>query len=222
MPSGCLQFHTKVDPRSSFVLIVHTQLTVYGRRGGLVIITSSVWLWPPDDCLFMPRLSSAETEILFDLHVPRPKPFTRDAKRMQTAGADDEDPDLTLWRTSVDSIWRLSGGVCAALLPAALCCRLFRWLPSAFVTRLLARKFNSADIALSPLYLTLTLLSGVHPGLMKVLNRLAVCSGVDVPEELFAGISGLPNSDARSCLQDLIRCVIVDSRMCPAHAAQSG
>jgi hypothetical protein len=187
-----------------------------------VIITSSVWLWPPDDCMFMPRLSSAETEILFDLHVPRPQPFTRDAKRMQTAGAVGEDPDLSLWRASVDSIWRLSGGVCAALLPAALCCRLFRWLPSAFHTRLLAMNFNSADVALSPLYLTLTLLSGVHPGLMKVLNRLAVCSGVNIPEELFAGISGLSNSDARSCLQDLIRCAVRVHRTRPAHAAPSG
>jgi hypothetical protein len=53
-----------------------------------VIITSSVWLWPSDDCFFMPRASAGETEVLFDLHVPRPKPFTRDANRMATAGGD--------------------------------------------------------------------------------------------------------------------------------------
>jgi hypothetical protein len=165
-----------------------------------------VWLWPPDDCFFMPRLSSAETEFLFDLHVPRPKPFTRDAHRMSTAGGEGEEPELVQWRCSVEGIWRLCGGVCAVLLPAALCCRLFRWLPSTFITRLVAMNFSSADLALSPLYLALTLLAGVHPVLMKLLNRLAVCAAVNVPEELFADISGVTNSDACACLQDLIRC----------------
>ncbi len=154
----------------------------------------------------MPCLSAAETEFLFDLHVPRPKPFTRAARRMATAGGEGEDPDLVQWRISVESIWRLCGGVCAVLLPAALCCRLFRWLPSTFVTRLIEMNFSAADLPLSPLYLTLTLLAGVHPALMKLLNRLAVCSAVNVPEELFADISGVSNSDACACLQDMIRC----------------
>lgn len=176
------------------------------RRGGLLIVTSSVWLWPVPECFFMPRFSAAETEVLFDLHVPRPKPFTREAKRMVTAGGDGEDPDLTLWRTNVEGIWRVCGGSCAVLLPAALCCRLFRWLPDTFVSRLLAMNVGAADAQLSPLYLTLTLLCGVHPALMKIVNRLAVCSSVDIPEELFANISGVPNSEARACMQDLIRC----------------
>ena len=176
------------------------------RRGGLVIVTSSVWLWPVPECFFMPRFSAAETEVLFDLHVPRPKPFTREAKRMVTAGGDGEDPDLTLWRTNVEGIWRVCGGSCAVLLPAALCCRLFRWLPDTFVSRLLAMNVGAADAQLSPLYLTLTLLCGVHPVLMKIVNRLAVCCSVDIPEELFANISGVPNSEARACMQDLIRC----------------
>jgi hypothetical protein len=184
------------------------------RRGGLVLITSSVWLWPPEDCYFMPRASAGETEILFDLHVPRPKPFTRDANRMATAGGEGEDPDLTLWRSSVESIWRICGGLYVVLLPAAMCCRLFRWTPSTFVSRLLAMNFGAADVALGPLYLTLTLLSGVYPVLMKLLNRLAACANVNVPEELFADISGVSLSDARACMQDLIRYCIWHHRRC--------
>jgi hypothetical protein len=153
----------------------------------------------------MPRATEGEAEVLFDVHVPRPKPFTRDANRMATAGGDGEDPELTDWRASVGNIWQLCGGVCAVLLPAALCCRLFRWLPSTFISRLLAMNLGAADTMLGPLYLTLTLLSGLHPALMKLVNRLAVCASVNIPEELFADISGVPVSDARACLQDLIR-----------------
>jgi hypothetical protein len=92
------------------------------------------------------------------------------------------------------------------LLPAALCCRLFRWLPSTFLSRLIAMNLGAADVMLGPLYLTLTLLSGLHPALMKLVNRLAVCASVNVPEELFADISGVSVDDARTCMQDLIRC----------------
>jgi hypothetical protein len=66
---------------------------------------------------------------------------------------------------------------------------------------------GATDSALGPLYLTLMLLFGVYPVLMKLLNRLAVCSSVNIPEELFANIDGVSIADARACLQDLIRFV---------------
>jgi hypothetical protein len=124
---------------------------------------------------------------------------------MTTAGGDGEPPELVLWRSSVESIWRLCGGSCAVLLPSALCCRLFRWLPSDFIARVLDMNLSAADSMLGPLYLVLTLLSGVHPVLMKLLHRFAVCDRTNIPEQLFADVSGVPVSAARACIQDMIR-----------------